>query len=77
MRTHCGFRKTNYARCPRAHGAGPEQMHTCLEGQAGVAAVEASEGSAHELHDVVELGLDVLEGDFGQGVAVLVNEHGT
>lgn len=59
------------------HRTDPKQFRTCLEGQAGVAAVDAPEGLAHELHDAADLGLDVFEGDFRQRIAVLVDKHGT
>lgn len=57
--------------------AQPQQLHTCPEGQAGVATVDATEGFAYELHDAVDLGLDVSEADVGERVAVLVNVNGT
>jgi hypothetical protein len=42
-----------------------------------VAAVHTTERFADELHDAADVGLDVLEADVGEGVAVLVNEDGT
>lgn len=60
--------------CSPAH---LQQFHTCPEGQAGVATVDATEGFAHELHDAVDLGLDVSEADVRERVAVLVDVHGT
>lgn len=54
-----------------------QQFHTCPEGQAGVATVDATEGFAHKLHNAVDLGLDVSEADVGEWVAVLVNVNGT
>lgn len=70
------FPVTDYSGCPTAH-ARSEQAHTCPEGQAGVAAVDAAQGLAHQLRDAADLRLDVCEGDFGEGVAVLVDKHGT
>lgn len=42
-----------------------------------MAAVDATEGFAHKLHDAVDLGLDVFEADVGERVAVLINVNGT
>lgn len=54
-----------------------KQFHTCLEGQAGVPAVDAPEGFANELHDAVNLGLDIFEADVRERIAVLVNINST
>lgn len=42
-----------------------------------MATVDATEGFAHELHNAVDLGLDVSEADVGERVAVLVDINGT
>lgn len=42
-----------------------------------MAAVDATEGFAHKLHNAVDLGLDVSEADVGEWVAVLVDVNGT
>lgn len=42
-----------------------------------MATVDAPEGFAHQLHDAVDLGMDVFEADFRERIAVLVNVHGT
>lgn len=55
----------------------PKQLHTCLEGQAGVSTVYAPEGFANKLYDAVNLGLDVFEADVRERIAVLVNIHST
>lgn len=54
-----------------------QHFHTCPEGQAGVAAVDTTEGFAYKFHDAVDLGLDVSEADVGERVAVLVDVNGT
>lgn len=42
-----------------------------------MATVDASKGFADKLYDAVDLGLDVLEADVRQRIAVLVNVHST
>lgn len=39
--------------------------------------VDATQGFAHELHDAVNLDVDVFEADFRERIAVLVDVHGT
>lgn len=75
--THCRISKEPMTLGVPVHRGDPKQCHTCLEGQTGVAAVDATQGLAHELHDAADLGLDVSEADFGERIAVLVDKHST